>query len=918
MADLRFSNQGPIVLGLGGSYPNYASIPSVFGGPTQGILISVYNRGGAYVPNTPVNNLVPTTISTGNPVDWSDYYTSSNYNPSVSPLPPVPNPAPGPGPNPKFDPGITFVQANPSYQAYIGDTYNLGKLITKGVFTNALCTSVLISGTSAQNIAPGQENISFVVQADMNYDINNPADVTVFTNTQNLQLIVSKYFTRYPIDSTQALLSVASALSNTTVYINGLKSLQDSPLPTVTVGGISQTVTLANAGQVGFTVSSDAPTNDSDVVVTNSAGDSTTLPAKFKRAKTPDPILTPIDRGLPPNINWQAIDPVPETLSITVSSTFVSKASTGYTSELVGAAINDDDNFIANSPDAILQNNTTTYPITLSIDTNGSTYAISAGNIIIPILTNVPGLGTGTVSYNSSAFPQPYGLFGTVAFPNDNVYVVYGNYFTGIVRSQCTVSLKTQANQYSAWRILGTLVSSSSIHITGTYNASAPLIEFCTNGNGDFEGGGSRGSVLTIGSLDAFGNRSFTLAANLNSTWTAGTTVYVRDTWVTSYNVIQSGYSTNGSVSAANIILGANLVFEYFDTTNRLRQYNSDGTSTVLQSFSQSPFPFYSQPQDAPTFRFRRLSDGSYMIVTLYGGVVFNSINPFVGSALTSTSATGNTGSWVNNEIVVITNSASGGLSWWIGQDGNYSSSNAIGLLYNYANQSGRTQNYQYYFVSYLNTITGGPAFPLGLHSIGGNQWYLYYNLPLISATNIYRTLFTFDGTTISAPPATQYSITRPANSKYGWNALSLTYSPTSTTTSQQAANAINTLLLTNWGGTVTPTSTVTSDVNGNWTVNFVTNVPAQSNTQLNLSPGSATQSGSIVLTASGGTIGNNITRLSIMNAQNQVYIENNYGYVYGGSSFLTFTHDPDSFDANSAVIQNNFTPTSIKDIIRI
>ena len=48
------------------------------------------------------------------------------------------------------------------------------------------------------------------------------------------------------------------------------------------------------------------------------------------------------------------------------------------------------------------------------------------------------------------------------------------------------------------------------------------------------------------------------------------------------------------------------------------------------------------------------------------------------------------------------------------------------------------------------------------------------------------------------------------------------------------------------------------------------------------------------------------------------MFIDAGYGYVSNGTSFLTFTHDADSFNGSSKVIQNNYTPTSIRDIITI
>jgi hypothetical protein len=915
MADLRFSNQGPIVLGLGGTYPSYASIPNVFGGPTQGILISVYNRGGSYVPDTTLNQTIPTTINTGNPVDWSDYYTTSNY-------------VPGPGPNP-LNPGTTFVQPTTPYQVYIGETYNFGKLVTKGVFTNALCTSVLISGVTAINTAGVQENISFVVQAGMNYDITTPADVVVNTSISTVKPTVSNYFTRYPIDSSLVSLpNVISATTDAAVTVDNLRSLQVDPLPTVTIGGVVQTVTVAqitsspNALLV-FTVSADTPLTESDIVITNAAGDSTTLTSKFKRSEVPMPAYPPIDRGPPPNIDWQAHDPIPETLSITVSSNFVAKPAGDYTPESVTSyPPSTQDNYLTDTSGTIvitsaLINGTTTGGNVNSYLALGSTstqfgawspaYALAYPYPDYPnilpvsypsVSATLPAVGWDSFS-NDFAYWFPGGAF---IYDNYSSFVLYPTYYTAPYRRGTgTLTFSANSSQYAAWRIIGTIAPQGTnyIQLTGSVNRNASLIEFANNGNGAFSSsGGDRGSVSSIDTTPVSGTTNVYAFSGPNI-GPPGTTVYCRDSWIT-------------AISASTAGGGASLTFSYNGTlyalANGLSSLSSGSPPTVTQlsSGANTSYLFSAQAQRLPT----GIYFGGYIIGS--GGTITVTNFVYGGSSIS--------GNWVTGNIQCFANSSSANVCLMLVQGNNYYQPICLAAIFDYSTVSGRPGTNYYYNVARLdNTSLALLAVDSAFYSlqyVSGNAWYLYYRR--YGGAPLQRVLIYYDPNSLTAspPPATQYSISRPANADYGWSALNLTYNPASTDTPQQVANAINTLLLNNWGGTVLPTSTVTSDMNGNWTINFNTNVPAMSNTQIMAI--NSPQTGTITSVSSGGTLGDNLSRLSIMNAQNQVFIDVGYGYVSNGTSFLTFTHDADSFNGSSKVIQNNYTPTSIRDIITI
>ena len=353
MAYNRLSDTGEVVLGFGSSATDATAIPRVFGGPGSSINISIYNRGGTYVPDTDLNTSIPATIGIGNPVNWSDYYTTTNWNPSFpDPKPPARNALPisrpptfpsqptgGDSVSPTTPTGQANIRLNPRMNTDVGDTFSFGDVQQpKGMIAVPYTvTTLMIGNITVPNVATGT-NVAFGVTAEMPYD--NPADVTVTFN-DGTQKTFPMYFVRNPLNAhLQGTLSSNSAATGQQVIITGIRNVQMGV--TVTIGGVAQTVTnvMPVINPIGskvtftitFTVAATTPTTDNRIIMTNPIGDKdylttpgTDTPILFKRSTQ----LPPSDRGGPPTITWTANEGVNEHLLFDFSSDYTVNTS-GY------------------------------------------------------------------------------------------------------------------------------------------------------------------------------------------------------------------------------------------------------------------------------------------------------------------------------------------------------------------------------------------------------------------------------------------------------------------------------------------------------------------------------------------------------------------------------------------------------------
>jgi len=1005
MADLRFSNQGPIVLGLGGTYPSYASIPSVFGGPTQGILISVYNRGGSYVPNTIYNQTIPTTISTGNPVDFSDYYTTSNYNPGPTPVPPIPNPRPTPTPDPHPDSTLVTNISAPQ-AAYIGNTVNVGSLTTKGVgSTNPYtCQSVTVDGITTANTAVNQQNIQFVVQGGMNYDPSNRSDVLLNITGLSGGYNIPKWFARYAINySLYGTISNTSAMTGQNVLISNLLSLQTDPQPTITIGGVAQTIVSITPhdniqNDILIVINEATPTEESDIVITNAKGDSVTLPQQFKRS-TNNP-LDPTDRGPPPNINWTAQEQLPERLIFTFSSNLaftngtsypsatytVNQTQRNYTSSNLdpgGGYGNQQSQPLSN--DFLVVNNSTIF----DADTTFQGAADTTSLVQVGVLTRAVIIPNGTmagvwavrmyfrshVASNidySTAYVGLYAAtgtslststsFGTVKYSNSVASKTTVGYLSGSDENYFDANLTLPANITFDYTLFA--VNTPVYWFVQTYTDSAPpnnIVGPYTFSDGVSISYGFGGSVYTPGTVPVGTYTSYATykgvpilnytgfypirAIKYTNPLSTDTETYL----IYGFNYLGNGESclmfwkpklNNGSSTPgapSPYVMRWNNGINAGASTNYLTNYNLPVLFTSTTNPSSGPaLPLTS-------WGVFTVSYNNKFFISSYGLPFNYTDNSFTGftrssySATTSSvfSKTGYAGKfyqWGSTVVVISWNTVfyitdlstltnyqlTVGNSYFTGQDYTPSFIDDDRLVFtNYDSNIGRSVGY------YLNTGSFTPVQVPTFSFPDLGQYFIKLNPNSTTSDLIFS--YSLGGTLtgklsnylLSYPPTVSWTFNRTASATY--TALNLPISLSPTDTNAQRAQSVASALVSNWNGPTTPTYTITTDNSGNTVLDFNTNSIVISGSTL--AQTGSTTAGTFTMVTSGGnsSTNSNITRLSVMGAQNQVYIDASYGYVNNGSFFLTFTHDYDGFDSTSTVVQNNYTPTSIKrDVVFI
>lgn len=344
MAYNRLPQGGTVA--LGDVTNTTTDINGVFEGPVGDVSIALFNRGGQLVPNTDINQYVPTQIGAGFPAEWSDFYTASNWNPnSGDPKPPLLTPNPVIKARVIPNPTTTSRQGRVTQVGLdVGDVYTLGSV--KYLSDVANITIQNYSQPNALPFTPGNR-VGFVVKGFFNYNSKTKADVRIAASS-GLGISYLDYFYRNKLDAgVYASISQTSALSGNTVTISGLLNVQDemlnsdgtlsSILPTVLIGGVPQTVTAVTRDvttvpnkllfNVTFTISAQTPTVNSQIIIKNSVGDqdflsqqSNNTPILFRRVTVVD-----ADR-LPPNIAWYGQEipagPGQGTLTWTASTSF--------------------------------------------------------------------------------------------------------------------------------------------------------------------------------------------------------------------------------------------------------------------------------------------------------------------------------------------------------------------------------------------------------------------------------------------------------------------------------------------------------------------------------------------------------------------------------------------------------------------
>jgi len=941
MADLRFSNQGSVVLGAGGSYPSYASIPSVFGGPQSTLIISAYNRGGPFVPDTIYNQSIPTTIGPNNPVDFSDYYTTTKYIPSSGGTPPdIPNPRPtNPNdPTPKVTtviPQITSPQA-----AYIGEIVSMGYLATKngpaGTFT---CSSVTIDGIIAPNVAANPSNIQFVVQGGMNYNPSNRSNVQINVTQLDDPININNYFARYALNyQSYGRLSAQSAAAGQQIQISNLLSLQTNPSPSVTIGGVPQTIdnivphdNIQN--DIVISISEDTPTETSPIVIRNARGDSVTLPIGFRRATNANPV-DPVDRGGPPSIDWTAAEGLNETLLFTFSSDLQIADSSVYTTTPPGDA-----------PPKGLRNVTTSdpgngngnqapytdYDSEFGYREVSSSYVqvgTVAEDVILPI-TLLPDQTTFLTMKMSGTAGLSYGGYYTIIgyFPAGNgTYITSGtvgtnnwNVVGGLsFNSSLGVNTQTIRVRNTATVLLPQVIipagtpiyASLGVFVSTTVTLPNPIGPDITVTGGKYYVSTRNGYPINYGGSIIVQSYRFGALYLFASLAYRGTTSH-RFWWSTGYNLGNSlnqyAQATSGLVSGYNILnrdifqsgsvyFGPFLAYvctfnesTYISAPIGLYSVTGQSASYLLGygNTSSSTTGFQWSNYNSPALRFYYW--GSTVVVNVGLGLYSLSTNSYI---------------WVFNNLrygilidMLVTDSQ---YVFVVSDNGSLYPDHRLYYLNNGSTTPNEVTGWTYgssaKIPEYVN-LNGDGTYDiiLGKYSIYTRQYY-------VTALG--------QEDTLDPAPAAYWYFYRPASDTYEELNINLILQPNQTNTAR--AQGLASALTSNWGGKETPSTSIVTDNFGNTILIFDTGDTVVSQSTLTLAQGN-TQSGTLTMSSSGGSNLNSGTfsRLQV-NASGQVYVDGSYGYV--GS--LTFTHNAQGFDTNSDVIPNSNQPSAIRDII--
>lgn len=940
---LRFSNQGPVVLGLGGTYPNYASIPSVFGGPSQGIIISTYNRGGLYVPNTPYNQSVPVTIGSNNPVDFSDYYTTTNYV-GIAP-PPIPNPRPvNPNdPDVPNEQAVAIPQISPPQTAYIGNTVSMGSLVTKngpaGLFT---CSSVTIDGIVAPNVASDPSNIEFVVQGGMNYNPQTRSTVSINSPQLLNPIVIPNYFARFALNySLYGSLSATSAFAGDQIQISNLLSLQTNPSPTVTIGGIQQTIDQIIPhddiqNDILITISTSTPTTNSPIIITNAKGDSVTLPVQFRRATQSTPV-NPIDRGTPPNIDWVAPDQGnDETLVFNFSSDLTVGSSTGYTFTQPG-----------NAPPRGLRNETTSdpgggygnnspylaYDNEFSYRENLTGFNVQIGTITEDVILpprSTSGTTSVTFSFNAGGYSYDYngvnGIFVTIPGPG-GTYIGQGTvgsiswrmvgFVTYNSSTQQNVQIVEITNSSPVEEEViiipaGTSIFSSiATYVSTTITLSSPVSPSITLTGGKYyvttrngypvrmDGGivvqsykfnnlylFATSDIRTLASRRFWWGSGYNLGNSLNirrfesPTIQSGYTVFNRE-------IVTVGSSYFSPFYVYRCTFNGNI---YISTPFALFKVGSVTASLLLNTNAGSSAytGFKSDNYLSPAYRFYNW--GSTVVLLFPSSLYSLSTESFIWGL--GISGTIEDILITNGELVLVT-------------PGPASSFPSTTIYYV---NTGSTTAVQ------VTGWTYGSAARIPAY-VNLNQDGTYTIVAGVYAGNTFRYFVSTTGQedTLEPTPVAYWSFYRPASSENMYEELNINIILQPNETNAQRAQSVANVLLANWGGVDSPSTQITTDAGGNTLLLFNTGSSRFSRSTLTLYEGEPS-SGSFTMTTTGGSDSEStatLTRLQV-GTTGQVYLDSNYGYVGN----LTFTHTLDGFDENSSVIGNANQPSSIRDII--
>jgi len=980
MANLRFSNQGPIVLGLGGAYPSYASIPNVYGGPGNSILISVYNRGGSYVPNTIYNLNIPTTIGTNNPVDFSDYYTTTNYNPaSGDPIPDIPNPRPTNGNIPPT--AVVIAQITPAQSAYIGNTVSMGSLITKngpqGTFT---CSSVTIDGITVSNIATNPQNIQFVVQGNMNYDADNRSTVYINSPELSYPLSVPNYFARYPINySLYGTISATAAEAGQQVQISNLLSLQTTATISVTIGGVPQTILniiphdlIQN--DILLSISEDTPTVDSDIVITNAKGDSVTLPQKFRRATNEDP-LNPADRGGPPSINWTAGDNTKESLVFNLSSDLQIGASSTFVTTQPGnappkglrnattAALDPDPNFHGNqSPNlnyssefSFRETGTGTTFVavaTVAADVIVPPQPLSGSQIIEISMTWTPvaynynlttnGAGTGSYSRTLNAyFERPtaplasrYSDSGSVPAKGMTWFTktdISWNSSTGITTETVRVNTSMVTTESTLIITAGTTIylnlGVDQYYVTKNYSATFPDGSTVTIEAGKYYVTTRNGTPVKYGQ------------SLICKSYYLGNDVYYL------YGFSPTGYV--GQFSFYDIV--ANKLGVAGNTPQYVRFSTTPATTVRIMEVIRSDENSGLSPYTNLFYLYNCYINNTYYVSLVYGllaihpnsteFITYPPSNPYLGAGNprvnnyeTPVARFYNWGStvvFIGNYFIYDLNTLTFTITI---DDPAVTRPYTIDVLItdtkllltvkeNYYVITDPVKNYLYYLDNGSTTQNKVLGFTYGTNPLVPE--YVNQNndntYTIVLGQYNVRTLQYYVST------LAQGSNLAPAPVAYWsfirpvsttYTALNLNLVLQPNELNSDRAQAIADVLTANWNGPAATSYTITTDNSNNTILMFDTGSTSFSGSTLTLYAGNPT-SGSLTMTTTGGSSGPNaISRLQIPGATLG-------GPVYVDSSYgyinnLTFTHSTAAFDYTSAVIGNAYQPSSIKDILII
>ena len=359
--------------------------------------INVYNRGGTYVVDTTYNVGIPETIGVGNPVFFSDYYSSTNYTPTRFPdLPPPPEEPVPPIPRVPDIPDIPDVPdlPDPDIQIFpnfnsgldVGNTYTIVSSARNINIDPALydidLAGVVIDGVTYNNISTTPTQIDIEIVRGMNVDYDNPSAVLVVINVTpidptnpasppligDFNELVPPFFVRNRVDATRYTgfdSSTTYSTTNRTVTIENVTNLPSSfrvdlisrdqtvTIPVTTVTGI-ETGNIANtdntkAYSVSFDLPDSFPLNSAySIKIQNTAVDSDFTFVTDQNNRLAFISLEEqavIDRGMATALSWARNEDETERLVFTFSSDAVGGSvvsSDGYNWQFWGSDITND------------------------------------------------------------------------------------------------------------------------------------------------------------------------------------------------------------------------------------------------------------------------------------------------------------------------------------------------------------------------------------------------------------------------------------------------------------------------------------------------------------------------------------------------------------------------------------------------